>query len=44
VALFWLYTLKTVGIMPVKNLNTADPLYPAPFNLSAIILAVKVKK
>jgi hypothetical protein len=44
VAVFWLYILKTVGIMPFKNLNTADPPYPASFNLSAIILAVKVKK
>jgi hypothetical protein len=44
VAVFWLYIVKTVGIMPFKTLNNADPPSPAFFNLSAIILAVIVKK
>jgi hypothetical protein len=44
VEVFWLYIVKIVGIMPFKNLNTADPPSPAFFNLSAIILAVKVEK
>jgi hypothetical protein len=44
VAVFWLFTTNRVEIMPFNNPCITDIADPASFDLTAIILAVKIKK